>query len=261
MRLRNGPPASTHCWPPGDKATIENLIEGAQDAAADNGWELDVQILSPEEDVSQALSDADGSADLIALATVPRPIFSFRIWQRRLHCWEPTATRSPVYSIYDTTMMGNTTGGNFRKFFGLQKTCCWLSIGPNILPTSWRNRFLEQVGAQGTRIPARGGRQSDPEAMESEITQTLAVNPAIDSIICTTQNGTCAALRAVERYGRFVPILAQTSIRRSHRASTTGTIRASIVTQQLCPATWALKTRSAFSAGRASRKPVRWTRW
>ena len=26
----------------------KNLIEGAQDAAADNGWELNVQILSPE---------------------------------------------------------------------------------------------------------------------------------------------------------------------------------------------------------------------
>ena len=209
----------------------ENLIEGAQDAAADNGWELSVQILSPEEDVSQALADADGSADLIALAPSPQAVPEAAALETPLALLGNDAPALPaVYRVYDTILMGTTTGGSFFKYIGLQKDVL-LVVDPSEYAhaSTWRTRFLTQMGFQGSRILRTVDATSEIDGMAAEIASTLAVNPSIDGIVCTTQNGTCAALHAVRQSGRFVPILGADFNQEIAQGIYDGYIRASVV--------------------------------
>ena len=136
-----------------------------------------------------------------------RPIFSFRIWQRRLHCWEPTATRSPVYSIYDTTMMGQHHRRQFSQIFWVAK---------NVLLVVDRAEYLSQPPGGIAFLSRSAHRALGSCAWWTPIRPRRPWNrkshrrwPSIQPLTASSvprRTEPAPPLRAVERYGRFVPI-------------------------------------------------------
>ena len=190
----------------------ENLIAGAQLAADDAGWQLEV-VQWDEEVGMQAQIDAarQSGVDFLAIAAddaEPRLPQGYNGDPEVILIGQETGDAATVNITYDSSTVGKGVGTLTGSKVGLQKNYLLVAITETYrFSDRWEDGLRYVLGQQGSRIAQRVNCGDNAERAYSLCLAALGSGARCDGIICASENATLGALRAVRARGSDVPII------------------------------------------------------
>lgn len=190
----------------------ENLIAGAQLAADDAGWQLEVALWD-EEGGMQAQIDAarQSGAEFLAIAsasTEPRLPQGYNGDPEVILIGQQTGDAATVNIAYDSNTVGRAVGTQAGNQIGLQKNFLLVATTETYrFSDRWEDALRNVLGQQGSRVAQRVDCGDDAERAYSLCLAALDSGVRYDGILCASENATLGALRAVRALGSDVPII------------------------------------------------------
>ena len=190
----------------------ENLIAGAQLAADDAGWQLEV-VQWDEEGGMQAQIDAarQSGADFLAIAAddaEPRLPQGYNGSPEVILIGQQTGDAATVNIAYDSNTVGRAVGTQAGNQIGLQKNFLLVATTETYrFSDRWEDALRNVLGQQGSRVAQRVDCGDDAERAYSLCLAALDSGVRYDGILCASENATLGALRAVRALGSDVPII------------------------------------------------------
>ena len=190
----------------------ENLIAGAQLAADDAGWQLEVALWDGEGGMQAQIDAARQSgADFLAIAaadTEPRLPQGYNGDPEVILIGQETGDAATVNIAYDSNTVGRAVGTQAGNRIGLQKNFLLVATTETYrFSDRWEDALRNVLGQQGSRIVRRVDCGDDAERACSLCLAELDSGVRYDGILCASENATLGALRAVRALGSDVPII------------------------------------------------------
>lgn len=190
----------------------ENLIAGAQLAADDAGWQLEVALWDEQEGMQAQIDAARQSgAEFLAIAsasTEPRLPQGYNGDPEVILIGQQTGDAATVNIAYDSNTVGRAVGTQAGNQIGLQKNFLLVATTETYrFSDRWEDALRNVLGQQGSRVAQRVDCGDDAERAYSLCLAALDSGVRYDGILCASENATLGALRAVRALGSDVPII------------------------------------------------------
>lgn len=190
----------------------ENLIAGAQLAAEDAGWQLEVALWDEGEGMQAQIEAARQSGvEFLAIAsacTEPRLPWDYSGSPEVILIGQETGDAATVNVTYDSSTVGKGVGTLAGNKVGLQKNYLLVAISETYRYSDrWEDGLRYVLGQQGSRIAQRVNCGDDAQQAYDQCMDALSGDVRYDGILCASENATVGALRAVRTLGSDVPII------------------------------------------------------
>ena len=190
----------------------ENLIAGAQLAADDAGWQLEVALWDEQEGMQAQIDAARQSgAEFLAIAsasTEPRLPQGYNGDPEVILIGQQTGDAATVNIAYDSNTVGRAVGTQAGNQIGLQKNFLLVATTETYrFSDRWEDALRNVLGQQGSRVAQRVDCGDDAERAYSLCLAAMDSGVRYDGILCASENATLGALRAVRALGSDVPII------------------------------------------------------
>ncbi len=189
----------------------ENLLQGASLAAKDNGWTLESAFLSKGENLDDLLAQAgERGAETIALALLPEHLPADYAYETPLILMgaDWSHPRVSVRVFDENTIIGKRVGQLLAKRIGLQKNLMLVTTTETyVYDDEWETALRNELGMQGSQVVSRVNCADNANLAYARCRWALEAHPEIEGIVCSSENATTGALRAVRSLGVPAPII------------------------------------------------------